>query len=84
MVWIIDVKTGRPKAADQAQVILYMYPFPLAWPELQGLKIKGLLVYGDREEVIEAEEVDRQFVQVLRNLVGRLASTREAAVKVPA
>ena len=84
LVWIIDVKTGRPRASDQVQVMIYMYLFPLARPELQGLKVKGLLVYGDHEEVLEPEEVDREFVQTLQGLIKRLANTREPAVKVPA
>jgi len=84
LVWIIDVKTGRPRASDQAQVMIYMYLLPLARPELQKLKVKGLLVYGDHEAVVEPEEVDRQFVQALQGLIRRLANTREPAVKVPA
>ena len=84
VLWIIDIKSGRPRASDQAQVMIYMYLFPWARRELQGLTIKGLLVYGDHEEVIEPKEVDRQFVQALQGLVKRLANTREPAVKVPA
>ena len=83
-VWIIDMKAGRPRASDQVQVMIYMYLFPLARPELQGLKVKGLLVYGDHEEVLEPEEVDREFVQTLQGLIKRLANTREPSVKVPA
>ena len=84
LLWLIDVKSGRPRASDQVQVMIYMHLFPWAHPELQGLTIKGLLVYGDHEEVIEPEAVDRQFVQALQGLVTRLANTGEPAVKVPA
>ena len=84
LLWIIDVKSGRPRASDQAQVMIYMHLYPRAHPELQGLTVQGLLVYGDHEEVIEPEEVDRQFVQAFQGLVRRLANTGEPAVKVPA
>ena len=84
MLWIVDVKSpASPRASDQAQVMIYMYLFPKARRELQGLTIKGLLVYGDHEEVIEPEEVDGQFFQALQGLVSRLATTGEPAVKVP-
>ena len=84
VLWIIDIKSGQPRASDQAQVLIYMHLFPKARRELQGLTIKGLLVYGDHEEVIEPEEVDGQFVRAFDGLVRRLADTGEPAVKVPA
>ena len=83
LVWLIDVKSGLPRVSDQVQVMLYMHLFPRAQPELQGLTIKGLLVYGGHEEVIEPGDVDCQFVQALEGLVTRLANAREPAVKVP-
>ena len=76
VLWIIDVKSGQPRASDQAQVMIYMHLFPKARRELQGLTIKGLLVYGDHEEVIEPEEVDGQFVQAFDSLVRRLGRHR--------
>ena len=84
VLWIIDVKSGHPRASDQAQVLIYMHLFPKARPELQGLTIKGLLVYGDHEEVIEPEEVDGQFLRAFDGLVRRLADTGEPALRVPA
>ena len=83
VLWIIDVKSGQPRASDQAQVMIYMYLFPKARRELQGLTIKGMLVYGDHEVVIEPEEVNGQFFQALQGLVQRQADTGEPAVKVP-
>ena len=64
--------------------MIYLQLLPWAQPELKELTVKGLLVYGDHEEVIEPEQVDAQFRQALKNLVGRLDNTREPAVKVPA
>ena len=82
LVWVIDVKAGRPKASDTVQVMTYMYLLPIALPDLQGATIKGLVVYGDREQEIQPEEVDQAFIQALQALIHRLAA-REPAVKVP-
>ena len=82
LVRIIDVKAGQPRAADQVQVMLYMYLLPLARPELQGTAIRGQVVYGDREVDIEPDALDATFVQALQEQVQRLAAKGEA-VKVP-
>ena len=82
LVRIIDVKAGQPRAADQVQVMIYMYLLPLARPELQGAAIRGQVVYGDREVDIEPDALDATFVQALQEQVQRLAA-REEAVKVP-
>ena len=82
LVRIIDVKTGQPKAADQVQVMLYMYLLPIARSDLQGATIKGQVVYGSHNEDIEPEAVDPAFIQALQALVQQLAA-KEPAVKVP-
>ena len=79
---IIDVKTGQPRAADQAQVMIYMYLLPLARPELQDATIKGQVVYGNHNVDIEPEELDQAFIQALQGQIRRLAA-REPGVKVP-
>ena len=82
LVWVIDVKSGRPRASDVVQVMIYMYLLPVARPDLQGATVKGLVVYGNHEQEIQPEEVDPAFVQFLQGLIHRLAA-REPAVKVP-
>ena len=82
LVWVTDVKSGRPRASDLAQVMIYMYLLPIARPDLQGATIKGLVVYGNREHEIQPKEVDPAFIQSLQALIHRLAA-REPAVKVP-
>ena len=82
LVWVVDVKAGRPRASDVVQVMIYMYLLPIAWPDLQGVTLKGLVVYGNHEQEILPEEVDSAFVQSLQGLIHQLAA-REPAAKVP-
>ena len=82
LVWVTDVKAGRPRASDVVQVMIYMYLLPVARPDLQGATVKGLVVYGNHEQEIQSEEVDPAFVQSLQGLIHRLAA-REPASKVP-
>ena len=82
LVWVADVKAGRPRSSDLAQVMIYMYLLPIARPELRGATIKGVVVYGNREQEIQPEEVDPAFVQSLQGLIHRLAAL-EPAAKVP-
>ena len=82
LVWVTDVKAGRPRASDVVQVMIYMYLLPVARPDLQGATVKGLVVYGNHKQEIQPEEVDPAFVQSLHGLIHRLAA-REPAVTVP-
>lgn len=81
-VKVIDVKTGRPRASDQVQVMLYMYLLPLVCPEFLGCPINGQVVYGNQVVDIPAESVDDSFVASAREMVSRVASV-EPAMKVP-
>ena len=81
-VKVIDIKTGRPKASDEIQVMLYMYLLPLARSEYRDCTITGLVVYGDHEVEIPAEAVDEGFLASVREVVARLAF-RDPAVRVP-
>ena len=82
LVWVTDVKSGRPRVSDMVQVLSYMYLLQIARPDLHGTSIKGLVVYGDREQKIQPEEVSPAFVNSLQGLIHRLAA-REPALKVP-
>ena len=82
LVWVVDVKSGRPRASDVVQVMIYMYLLPIARPDLQGATVKGLVVYGDHEQEIQPEEVDPAFIQSLQGLIHRL-SAREPPIKAP-
>ena len=60
--WIIDAKTGQPKAADHAQVALYMWALPLANPAYAGVTFRGRVEYKCRFAIIDPGEVDAAFV----------------------
>ena len=82
LVWVTDVKAGRPRGSDVAQVMIYMHLLPIARPDLQEATIKGLVVYGDHQLEIQPEEVDPAFIRSLQGLIHRLAA-RQPAIKVP-
>ena len=82
LVIVVDIKTGRPRASDQVQVMLYMYLLPLIRPEFQGCIIAGQVVYGNQVVDIPSEAVGDSFAASVRELVSRLAA-RGPALKVP-
>ena len=81
-VRIVDAKTGRPKASDSIQVMLYMYLLPLARPEYKGCTITGQVAYQDHVVDIPAHAVNQAFIDSVRKLIGRLAG-ETPALRVP-
>ena len=75
---IVDAKTGKPRASDIAQVMLYMYAVPRALSRCQGMTFHGKVVYRDHEVDIPARAVDDDFVERATGLIRRLASQTEA------
>lgn len=72
-VLIIDCKTGKPKACDRAQVMLYMLLVPVV--QLHGMSRipEGRLVYRDYASMdIPATEITEDFKTQLRDLVRTL------------
>ncbi|MCY4365694.1 MAG: PD-(D/E)XK nuclease family protein [Chloroflexi bacterium] len=82
LVTVIDIKTGRPRASDQVQVMLYMHLLALVRPEFQGCAVTGQVVYSNHVVDIPNEAVDDSFVTSARDLISRVAA-RESASKVP-
>lgn len=78
---IYDVKTGQPKAADQAQVMIYMYALP-HWNRFRGMQFDGRVVYNDHEVQIPHSAIDDIFKNRLFALIGRISS-QEPSRKVP-
>ena len=79
---IYDVKTGQPRASDNAQVMIYMYALPYVG-QFRGVEFDGRLVYGDKDEVeIPAHAVDDSFKSALFDLIRRISDS-EPARKVP-
>ena len=70
---IYDVKTGQPKASDQAQVMIYMYALP-HWNRFRGMEFDGRVVYSDHEVPIPHGAVDDAFKERLFALIRRISS----------
>ena len=69
---IVDIKTGKPKATDIAQVKLYMAMSPSI--NLHGINTipNGRLVYGMDELDIDASEVTTEFKQQVAQVMSAL------------
>jgi hypothetical protein len=68
--WVIDGKTGQPRASDRAQVLLYLWALPRANPAYAGVRFRGRVKYpGGRHSLIEAEEVDAAFAARVADLM---------------
>ena len=79
---IYDVKTGQPRASDNAQVMIYMYALPFI-NQFKGSAFDGRLVYGDNSEVeIPSDAVDDSFRSHLFGVIRRISDS-EPARKVP-
>ena len=79
---IYDIKTGQPRASDNAQVMIYMYALPYV-NQFKGIKFDGRLVYKEGSEVdIPADAVDDSFRSHLFGLIHRISDS-EPARKVP-
>lgn len=82
-VVIHDVKSGQPHAYHAAQVMLYMWAFPLARREYEGLPAAGRVVYADHAVDVPAAAVDQAFIDQAVDLVKRLADRTVPAARTP-
>ena len=79
---IYDIKTGQPRASDNAQVMIYMYALPYV-NQFRGVRFDGRLVYATGDELeIPADAIDDSFKNHLFGLMRRI-SDPEPARKVP-
>lgn len=83
--WLIDGKTGQPKAADHVQVMLYMWALPLANPAYVGVKFQGRVEYTSRYNLIAADEVDPAFggrvAELMRAVCGPIEPRKTPSYK---
>ncbi|MDK3159877.1 PD-(D/E)XK nuclease family protein [Kamptonema cortianum] len=74
-VLVVDIKTGKPRASDQAQVLLYLLFIPAVG--LHGIHQvpEGRLVYQDYKPVeVQSLAVTEDFKQQVRDLVAMMRS----------
>lgn len=76
---VVDAKSGRRRASDHWQVLIYMFALPLAW--LEGMRdVSGVVEYSDGPESVRAlgtKERDA-IVDAIRRV-----STKDAPEPVP-
>ena len=77
---VYDVKTGRERGSDEAQVKLYMYLLPrVQGSRWQGVTFDGCVVYGDgHERRIPATAIDDEFMLAVQSLMRRVVSDSPA------
>ena len=80
---IVDAKAAQRSHAHEIQVMLYMAFLPLADSRYRELRISGEVFYGpDQTVAVSASDMDEEFMEVVKGLIGRLAS-QEAPRKAP-
>lgn len=62
MGWIVDMKTGSPKASDRIQVMIYMWAIPKTNPAFAGVTFEGKVLYKCCHSIIAPNEIDTVFV----------------------
>src|SRR5579884_3584337 len=67
--WIVDAKTGWPKASDRVQVMVYMWAVPKAIPAFAHITFHGKVSYKTGYSVITPDEVDVVFIKRLGELM---------------
>lgn len=67
--WIVDTKTGSPKASDRIQVMVYMWAMPKANAAFEGVRFEGKVVYKSCYNIITPDEIDTVFARRLGDLM---------------
>lgn len=75
--WVIDTKTGAPKASDRVQVMIYMWALPKVIPAFAGVRFHGKVVYKTGYLIIAPEEVDAIFVKRVADLMKEVCGEAE-------
>jgi hypothetical protein len=75
--WVVDTKTGSPKASDRVQVMIYMWALPKTNPAFAGVTFQGKVVYKNGYIVIRSDEIDEIFVKRLGDLMKEICGEAE-------
>ena len=78
---VFDVKTGRPRASDTVQVMLYMHYLPLVGLIPEGYEIRGEVVYSDHRVPVAPEAVGAEFTNHLQYYLGLFAQDVEPVAR---
>lgn len=75
--WIVDTKTGSPKASDRIQVMIYMWAMVKTNPEFAQIRFDGKVVYKTCYNIILSDEVDEQFGKRVGELMKEVCGIKE-------
>lgn len=75
--WVVDAKTGQPRASDRVQVMLYMWSLKRTNPAYAGVRFRGRVEYTARYGLIDANEVDAAFVTRVADLMREVCGPHE-------
>ena len=67
--WVVDTKTGSPKASDRVQVLIYMWALPKTIPAFKDVTFHGKVIYKSGYSIIGSEEVDAAFIKKVSDLM---------------
>ena len=79
---IFEVKTGEPRAGDAAQVLIYMFAIPLAFPRFRHTEFRGEIAYRDHRVPVPSTAMDDAFKTGLVEIIRRVGAETPAR-KVP-
>jgi hypothetical protein len=75
--WIVDTKTGSPRASDRIQTMVYMWALPKAHPAFAEVIFDGKVVYKSGFIVVSAQDIDELFVRRVGELMREICSDAE-------
>lgn len=75
--WVVDTKTGSPKASDRVQVMIYMWALPKTNPAFAGVTFQGKIVYKCGYSIILPDEVDVVFIHRVADLMKEVCGEAE-------
>jgi hypothetical protein len=75
--WVIDTKTGSPKASDRIQVMIYMWALPIAIPAFKDVTFHGKVMYGTGYNIIRPEQIDTDFIKMVSGLMKKICGDEE-------
>ncbi|MEW5826112.1 MAG: PD-(D/E)XK nuclease family protein [Candidatus Bipolaricaulota bacterium] len=73
---IEDCKTGRPRASDAIQVLVYLLLFPIGNPRCAGVEMSGRVVYRTGALDVTVNDLDEGFRARFTSLVQRIGGDK--------
>jgi hypothetical protein len=75
--WVVDTKTGSPKASDRVQTMIYMWALPRTNPAFSEVTFDGRVVYKTGSVIVSADEATPEFVKLVGGLMKEICGEQE-------